>query len=110
MAAAARMAANMGKRGGARFDHQTLDPKSNNLNIGITYKDAPDQVLEPRRLAARAAAVRMAANMGERVGESIGYRTRMERRVGRNARIEVVTTGVLLRRLQRVSAPDRCVS
>ncbi|BDA51196.1 probable pre-mRNA-splicing factor ATP-dependent RNA helica at N-terminal half [Coccomyxa sp. Obi] len=65
---------------------------------------APDQrilVLEPRRLAARAAAVRMAANMGERVGDSIGYRTRVERRVGRNARIEVVTTGVLLRRLQR---------
>ncbi len=62
-------------------------------------------MLEPRRLAARAAAVRMAANMGERVGESIGYRTRMERRVGRNARIEVVTTGVLLRRLQRVRPP-----
>lgn len=60
------------------------------------------QVLEPRRLAARAAAARMAGSLGERVGGRVGYRTRLERKVGRDTRVEVVTTGVLLRRLQRV--------
>ena len=57
-------------------------------------------VLEPRRLATRAAATRMAALIGERVGESIGYSTRDERRVGPSTRIEVVTDGILTRRLQ----------
>lgn len=58
-------------------------------------------VAEPRRIAARAAARRMAWLLGEKVGESIGYTVRGERAVGRHARVEVVTTGVLLQRLQR---------
>ncbi|WP_432136034.1 ATP-dependent helicase HrpB [Streptomyces sp. bgisy154] len=58
-------------------------------------------VAEPRRIAARAAARRMAWLLGKRVGESVGYTVRGERVVGRRARVEVVTTGVLLQRLQR---------
>ncbi len=58
-------------------------------------------VAEPRRIAARAAARRMAWLLGERVGESVGFSVRGERVVGPRARVEVVTTGVLLQRLQR---------
>ncbi|GAB2703300.1 ATP-dependent helicase HrpB [Nocardia thraciensis] len=57
-------------------------------------------VAEPRRLAARAAAARMAALLGEPVGGTVGYSVRGERRVGRATRIEVVTSGLLVRRLQ----------
>ncbi len=57
-------------------------------------------VLEPRRLAARAAAERMAGLLGEPVGHTVGYRMRMERRVGPMTRIEVVTEGILTRMLQ----------
>ena len=57
-------------------------------------------MLEPRRLATRAAAQRMAALLGEQVGGLVGYQTRDERRIGRRHRIEVVTEGVLTRRLQ----------
>ncbi|MCX4761214.1 ATP-dependent helicase HrpB [Streptomyces sp. NBC_01275] len=58
-------------------------------------------VAEPRRIAARAAARRMAWLLGERTGEHVGYTVRGERVVGRHTRVEVVTTGVLLQRLQR---------
>lgn len=58
-------------------------------------------VLEPRRLATRAAARRMASLVAEEVGATVGYTTRDERRVGPGTRIEVVTDGVLTRRLQR---------
>ncbi|MFF7401975.1 ATP-dependent helicase HrpB [Streptomyces murinus] len=58
-------------------------------------------VAEPRRIAARAAARRMAWLLGERPGESVGFTVRGERAVGRRTRVEVVTTGVLLQRLQR---------
>jgi ATP-dependent helicase HrpB len=58
-------------------------------------------MLEPRRLATRAAARRMAALLREQVGETVGYRTRDDRRVGPATRIEVVTEGILTRRLQR---------
>jgi ATP-dependent helicase HrpB len=57
-------------------------------------------MLEPRRLAARAVAQRMAQTLGERVGETVGYRMRMDSRVGRSTRIEVITEGVLTRMLQ----------
>ncbi len=57
-------------------------------------------VLEPRRLATRAAARRMAALLGDEVGGIVGYQTRDERRIGPTTRIEVVTEGVLTRRLQ----------
>ncbi|MFF9812848.1 ATP-dependent helicase HrpB [Streptomyces sp. NPDC014006] len=58
-------------------------------------------VAEPRRMAARAAARRMAWLLGEEPGRSVGYTVRGERIVGRHTRVEVVTTGVLLQRLQR---------
>lgn len=56
-------------------------------------------VAEPRRLATRAAAARMAALLGERVGGTVGYAVRGDRRVSARTRIEVVTSGLLLRRL-----------
>ncbi len=58
-------------------------------------------VLEPRRMATRAAAARMAELLGEPVGETVGYRMRMDSCVGERTRIEVVTEGILTRRLQR---------
>lgn len=57
-------------------------------------------MLAPRRLAARAAAVRMARMLGEKVGQTVGYRVRMDTVVGPNTRIEVVTEGVLTRMMQ----------
>src|SRR5580704_11241756 len=56
-------------------------------------------VLEPRRLAARAAAARMAMTLGEPVGETVGYRVRFGSKVSRATRIEVVTEGVFTRRV-----------
>ena len=56
-------------------------------------------MLEPRRLAARAAASRMASLIGEPVGRTVGFRTRLESAVSSVTRIEVVTTGLLVRRL-----------
>ena len=57
-------------------------------------------MLEPRRLAARAAARRMAQLRGEEVGDTVGYRVRLDSRVGPRTRIEVVTEGILTRMLQ----------
>ena len=57
-------------------------------------------MLEPRRLAARAAAARMASLRGERIGETVGYRIRFESKVSARTRIEVLTEGILARRLQ----------
>ncbi|WXL25028.1 ATP-dependent helicase HrpB [Ectopseudomonas mendocina] len=57
-------------------------------------------MLEPRRLAARAAAERLASELGEKVGQTVGYRIRLESKVGPDTRIEVVTEGILARRLQ----------
>ncbi|CAN7277807.1 ATP-dependent helicase HrpB [Pseudomonas sp. LjRoot71] len=57
-------------------------------------------MLEPRRLAARAAAERLASELGEAVGETVGYRIRLDSKVGPSTRIEVVTEGILARRLQ----------
>jgi ATP-dependent helicase HrpB len=61
-------------------------------------------MLEPRRLAARAVALRMAALLGEAVGRTVGYRTRLETKVSRDSRIEVLTEGILTRMLQSDSA------
>lgn len=63
-------------------------------------------MLEPRRLAARAAAERLASELGERVGETVGYRIRLDSKVGPSTRIEVVTEGILARRLQDDPALD----
>jgi ATP-dependent helicase HrpB len=57
-------------------------------------------MLEPRRLAARAAASRMAQSLGEAVGATVGYAVRLERKVSSQTRVEVVTEGILTRRLQ----------
>ena len=57
-------------------------------------------MLEPRRLAARAVATRLAATLGETVGRTVGYRMRLDTKVGRETRIEVVTEGILTRRLE----------
>ena len=54
-------------------------------------------LLEPRRLAARAAAERMAATLKQQPGETVGYRTRMQSRVSRETRVEVVTEGIFTR-------------
>jgi ATP-dependent helicase HrpB len=57
-------------------------------------------MLEPRRLAARAAAERMAETLGEPCGQTVGYRVRGDSKVGKAARIEVVTEGILTRMIQ----------
>lgn len=57
-------------------------------------------MLEPRRLAARSAAGFMASQLGEAVGQTVGYSVRMDRKLSRHTRIEVVTEGILTRRLQ----------
>lgn len=75
--------------------------------IPLALLDAPWRgdgsivVLEPRRLATRAAARRMADLAGDAVGGLVGYQTRDERRIGPATRVEVLTEGVLTRRLQR---------
>lgn len=61
-------------------------------------------MLEPRRLAARAVATRMAFLLGEPAGRTVGYRTRLDTRVSAGTRIEVVTEGILTRWLQRDAA------
>ena len=57
-------------------------------------------MLEPRRIATRAVAERMATLLGERSGERVGFRTRLESRIGPRTRLEVVTEGILTRQLQ----------
>lgn len=54
-------------------------------------------LLEPRRLAARAAADRMAMSLGEIAGGTVGYRTRLQSRIGRDTRVEVITEGIFTR-------------
>ena len=60
-------------------------------------KDRRILVLEPRRLAARAAAERMAKTLGERVGETVGLRVRFGSKVSRKTRIEIITEGIFTR-------------
>ena len=56
-------------------------------------------MLEPRRIAARQIAARMASLLGEEVGETVGYRIRFEKKISRRTRIEVLTEGILTRML-----------
>ncbi len=63
-------------------------------------------MLEPRRLAARAAAHRMAGTRSEKVGQTVGYRIRLDSQVGPQTRLEVVTEGVLTRLLQQDPSLD----
>jgi len=64
-------------------------------------------MLEPRRLAARSIAMRMADLLGENVGETVGYRIRFEQCIGKKTRIEVVTEGILTRMLQNDNALEQ---
>nr|WP_257791264.1 ATP-dependent helicase HrpB [Candidatus Thiodictyon syntrophicum] len=74
--------------------------------VPLLLRDAPwlaggtILMLEPRRPAARMAAARMADLLGETVGETVGYQVRFERRIGAGTRIQVLTEGILTRRLQ----------
>lgn len=66
--------------------------------LGASWRaDGRIIMLEPRRLAARAAATQMARLLGEAVGETIGYRVRMDARVSAGTRVEIVTEGVFTR-------------
>lgn len=66
--------------------------------LGLTWRgDGRIILLEPRRLAARAAASRMAGLLDEAVGETVGYRMRLDNRISGRTRIEVVTEGVFVR-------------
>ncbi|GAO30151.1 ATP-dependent helicase HrpB [Geofilum rubicundum JCM 15548] len=64
-------------------------------------------MLEPRRLAARTIAMRMADLLGEKVGETVGYRIRFDHKVSARTRIEVVTEGILTRMLQSDNALEK---
>jgi ATP-dependent helicase HrpB len=64
-------------------------------------------MLEPRRLAARSIAMRMAELLNEEVGQTVGYRIRFENRTSNNTRIEVVTEGILTRMLQSDNALEQ---
>lgn len=64
-------------------------------------------VLEPRRLAARSIALRMAELLGEEVGQTVGYRIRFENKISPKTRIEVVTEGILTRMLQSDNALEQ---
>ena len=76
--------------------------KTTRVPLALLAAGAPGRILmlEPRRIAARAAAERMAATLGESVGRTVGYRIRGEAQVSAATRIEVVTEGILTRRLQ----------
>ncbi len=67
--------------------------------LGATWGQGRIIMLEPRRLAARAAARYMAASLGEQAGQTVGYRVRLESRISAATRIEVVTEGVFTRML-----------
>ncbi|MBS2097574.1 ATP-dependent helicase HrpB [Carboxylicivirga linearis] len=64
-------------------------------------------VLEPRRLAARSIAIRMADLLGEKVGDTVGYRIRFDNVISDRTRIEVVTEGILTRMLQSDNALEK---
>ncbi len=74
--------------------------------VPLSLLDAPWRgdgrilVLEPRRLAAKSAARRMAALLSQSVGETVGYRVRLDSKIGPRTRIEVITDGILIRMLQ----------
>ena len=74
--------------------------KTTLVPLALAAADGRVLVAEPRRVAARAAARRMATLLGERVGRRVGFAVRGERQVSRETVVEVVTTGLLVRRLQ----------
>jgi ATP-dependent helicase HrpB len=94
----------LGEHGSAVLEAPPGAGKSTRVPLALLAEDwATGQrliLLEPRRVAARAVAQRMAATLGEQVGGTVGYRMRLDTRVSRSTRIEVVTQGVLTRMLQ----------
>jgi ATP-dependent helicase HrpB len=100
----AELAAALGQRGGAVLQAPPGAGKTTGVPLALldaTWLDGQRIImLEPRRLATRAAARRMAQMLGQRVGDTVGFRVRGETRVGRATRIEVVTEGILTRMLQ----------
>ena len=92
------------RRGHAILQAPTGSGKSTRVPLALSDADWLSGqrilVLEPRRPAARMTAARMAAMLDEPVGERVGYQVRFERRSGPRTRIEVVTEGILTRRLQ----------
>jgi ATP-dependent helicase HrpB len=76
--------------------------KTTRVPLALLDHGVPGRIvmLEPRRLAARAAAERMASTLGEPVGRTVGYRMRGESRVSPDTRIEVLTEGILTRMIQ----------
>ncbi|MBU2944215.1 ATP-dependent helicase HrpB [Shimia thalassica] len=70
------------------------------LKAGLGSDTGKILMLEPRRLAARAAAERMAQTLGEKTGATVGYRVRGESKVSSETKIEVVTEGILTRMIQ----------
>jgi ATP-dependent helicase HrpB len=86
---------------------RSLDRQTTRVPLELLLADPPwlagrtVVVLEPRRLAARAAAQRMASALGEPVGLRVGYRVRFDAKVSKLTRVECVTEGVLLQRLRR---------
>ncbi len=92
------------RRGHALLQAPTGSGKSTRVPLALLDADwLADRrilMLEPRRPAARLTAARMAAMLDEPVGERVGYQVRFERRVGPRTRIEVITEGILTRRLQ----------
>ncbi|WP_394173522.1 ATP-dependent helicase HrpB [Thalassotalea litorea] len=76
-----------------------LQQNTNNDN-DFAQLDGTIIMLQPRRLAAKSVAMRLAKQLGEAVGETVGYRIRNESKVSRNTKLQVVTEGVLARMLQ----------
>jgi ATP-dependent helicase HrpB len=81
----------------AQEGHKEGDKAGGKAGNKADHKAGRILVLEPRRLAARAAAERMAKTLGERVGETVGLRVRFGSKVSRRTRIEVVTEGIFTR-------------
>jgi ATP-dependent helicase HrpB len=92
------------RKGHALLQAPTGSGKSTRVPLALLDEDwLGDQrilMLEPRRPAARMTAARMAAMLGERLGETVGYLVRFDRRISPHTRIEVLTEGILTRRLQ----------
>ncbi|NEV61193.1 ATP-dependent helicase HrpB [Thiorhodococcus minor] len=93
------------RKGHALLQAPTGSGKSTKVPLALMDADwlAGQRILmlEPRRPAARMTAARMASLLGEPLGERVGYQVRFERRAGPRTRIEVITEGILTRRLQR---------
>jgi ATP-dependent helicase HrpB len=108
---AAALRAAFGRHRDAVLQAPTGAGKSTLVPLALLQEDFVDGrkilMLEPRRLAARAVAARMASLLGERVGDTVGYRMRLDTRVSRATRIEVVTEGVLTRLLQEDPALEQ---